>query len=89
VNNTSQMMQTKLFETPQGMVSYTYQGVKSRFQTEYYSWHVVLKTLEGQILRTNQAFFLALGDEPEIEDALLMAEALVIQDSADLQAIAR
>jgi hypothetical protein len=82
------MIQAKLFATPQGMVFYTYQGVKSRFQTEYHSWHVVLKTLEGQILRTNQAFLLALGYEPDIEDALLMAEALVMQDSPDLQAIA-
>jgi PAS domain-containing protein len=89
VNNTSQMIQAKLFATPQGMVSYTYQGVKSRFQTEYHSWHVVLKTLEGQILRTNQAFLLALGYEPDVEDALLLAEALVTQDHSDLQALAR
>jgi PAS domain-containing protein len=89
VNNASQMIQAKLFATPQGMVSYTYQGMKCRFQTEYHSWHVVLKTLEGQILRTNQAFLLALGYEPDIEDALLMAEALVLQDHSDLQALAR
>ena len=89
MNYTSHRIEAKLFATPQGMVSYTYQGVKSRFQTKYHSWHVVLKTLEGQILLTNQAFLLALGYEPDIEDALLMAEALVIQDSSDLQAIVR
>ncbi len=88
MNNPSQMIQAKLFATPQGMVSYTYQGLKSRFQMEYHSWHVVLKTLEGQILRTNQAFLLILGYEPDIEDALLMAEALVMQDGSDLQAVA-
>jgi hypothetical protein len=89
VNNVSQTIQAKLFSTPQGMVSYTYQGVKSRFQTEYHSWHVVLKTLEGQILRTNQAFLLALGCGPDVEDALLMAEALVMQEGVALQALAQ
>jgi hypothetical protein len=88
VNNVSQKIEAKLFATPQGMVSYTYQGVKSRFQTEYHSWHVVLMTLEGQILRTNQAFLLALGYGPDIEDALLMAEALFTQERADRSAVA-
>ncbi len=86
MNNLSQ--EAKLFATPHGMVSYTYQGVKSRFQTEYHSWHVVLMTLEGQIRRTNQAFLLALGYGPDIEDALLMAEALFTQERADLSSIA-
>lgn len=86
MNNVSQ--EAKLFTTPKGMVSYTYQGVRSRFQTEYHSWHVVLMTLEGQILRTNQAFLMALACGPVIEDALLMAEALLTQERADLSWIA-
>jgi hypothetical protein len=88
VNNVSQKIEARLFATPQGMVSYTYQGLKSRFQTEYHSWHVVLMTLEGQILRTNQAFLLALGYGPDIEDALLMAEALFTQERADRSVVA-
>lgn len=88
MNSISSIIEAKLFATPQGMVSYTYQGVKSRFQTEYHSWHVVLMTLEGQILRTNQAFLLALGYGPDIEDALLMAEALLTEESSNLHAIA-
>lgn len=87
MHNASQTIQAKLFSTPQGTVLYTYQGVQSRFQTEYHSWHVVLKTLEGQILRTNQVFLLALGCGPDVEDALLIAEALVMQEGVALQAL--
>ncbi len=72
----SKQYETKLFETEFGQVLYAYQGLVNLCGPECHSWHVVLQTLDGGLIRTNQAVPVTSGREPTLRDACALAEML-------------
>lgn len=72
----SKQYETKLFETEFGQVLYAYQGLVSLCGPECHSWHVVLETTDGGLIRTNQAIPAIAGREPTFRDACILAEML-------------
>ncbi|MGA7953764.1 MAG: hypothetical protein WCA07_09635 [Gloeobacterales cyanobacterium] len=73
----SKQYATKLFATEFGQVLYAYQGLVNACGPECHSWHVVLKTLDGSLVRTNQAIPVVVNREPTFKDACALAEMLV------------
>jgi hypothetical protein len=72
----SKHYQTKLFETEFGQIFYAYQGLVNLCGPECHSWHVVLETPDGGLIRTNQAIPVMSDREPTFRDACALAEML-------------
>ena len=68
--------ETKLFETEFGRVLYAYQGVVDLCGPACHSWHIVLQTPDGGLIRTNQAIPVLAEREPTFRDACALAEML-------------
>lgn len=72
----SKHYQTKLFETEFGQILYAYQGLVNLSGPACHSWHVVLETPNGGLIRTNQAIPVLADREPTYRDACALAEML-------------
>jgi hypothetical protein len=72
----SKQYETKLFETEFGQVLYAYQGLVSLYGPACHSWHIVLQTPDGGLIRTNQAIPVLAEREPTFRDACTLAEML-------------
>lgn len=72
----SKHYQTKLFETEFGQILYAYQGLVNLSGPMCHSWHVVLETPDGGLIRTNQAIPVLADREPTYRDACALAEML-------------
>lgn len=72
----SKQYEAKLFETEFGQVLYAYQGLVNLRGPACHSWHVVLETTDGGLIRTNQAIPVIAEREPTFRDACALAEML-------------
>jgi hypothetical protein len=72
----SRHYKTKLFETEFGQVLYAYQGLVDLCGPACHSWHIVLETPNGSLIRTNQAIPVTAEREPTFRDACVLAEML-------------
>ncbi|WP_287127375.1 hypothetical protein [Candidatus Cyanaurora vandensis] len=62
----------RLFATPLGTVFYLYRGQVQTGSLDWESWHVAIKTLDGQIYLTDQAIPTQAQRPPGVLDAMAL-----------------